>query len=221
MALTERSLSRLQGVNPVLAGLIAELRARSPVNFQITEGMRDANRQRELVAAGKSQTMNSRHLGGNAVDIHIVGDDGKAIWDFAAYEPLGELAKQIAQEKAIEDFVWGGDWKTLRDGVHFQVGGPNPSAAPMEQPSQPLSYNLPPVETNTVGTTALPPFLEAPQETPGIDYAGLYDALMGQMQQQAQQPQQPLAPPMPARPIEYVRRDTFAPYRQLFQRLGA
>ena len=36
----------------------------SEVDFGITEGLRSRYRQKQLVATGKSQTMNSRHLYG-------------------------------------------------------------------------------------------------------------------------------------------------------------
>jgi hypothetical protein len=76
-----------------------------------------------MVAQGKSQTMNSRHLTGNAADIFIQNPDGSANWDFEAYRPVAEIAKEVAAEKGYDDLVWGGDWKTLKDGVHFQMGG--------------------------------------------------------------------------------------------------
>jgi peptidoglycan L-alanyl-D-glutamate endopeptidase CwlK len=44
----------------------------SPLDFSITEGLRTKERQKELFSAGKSQTMNSRHLTGKAVDIAVI-----------------------------------------------------------------------------------------------------------------------------------------------------
>jgi peptidoglycan L-alanyl-D-glutamate endopeptidase CwlK len=122
----ETSLSRLEPLNPTLRELMMETERRADaagINFEITEGMRDAARQAELVAQGASQTMNSLHLSGNAADIHILNPDGSVNWDFEAYRPIADIAKTVAAEMGIPDFVWGGDWRTLRDGVHFQVGG--------------------------------------------------------------------------------------------------
>lgn len=118
------SKARLAQVDPRLAELMTRVEAQHPNAFQITEGMRDAERQAQMVAEGKSQTQNSKHLVGNAVDIALMGPDGQPNWNFEDYKPIAETAKSVAAELGIPDFVWGGDWKSLRDGVHFQVGGP-------------------------------------------------------------------------------------------------
>lgn len=123
-AFSEQSLRRMQGVNPALAGLMKEVERRAldqGIKIEVSEGLRDRGRQAELVSQGKSKTLNSRHLTGNALDIHIRNPDGSANWDFEAYRPVAEIAKQLAAEKGIPNLVWGGDWKTLRDGVHFEL----------------------------------------------------------------------------------------------------
>ena len=110
-------------INPDLAALLRRVEARMPDSFEISEGMRDPNRQAEMVAQGKSQTMKSPHLIGNAVDIYAEGPGGQANWDFEAYRPIADAAKAEVAAMGLGDFVWGGDWKTLKDGVHFQLGG--------------------------------------------------------------------------------------------------
>lgn len=50
-----------------LAGVTLSL---SPVDFCVTESLCTKERQIELVAAGKSQTMKSRHLTGHAIDVY-------------------------------------------------------------------------------------------------------------------------------------------------------
>lgn len=145
----ETSLSRLEPVNPTLRDLLLETERRASeagIDFEISEGMRDPQRQAELVAQGASQTMNSRHLTGNAADIHVLNPDGSINWDFEAYRPIADIAKTVATEMGINDFVWGGDWRTLRDGVHFQVGGNQPASnnnrggntAPQPAPTPPM-----------------------------------------------------------------------------------
>jgi peptidoglycan L-alanyl-D-glutamate endopeptidase CwlK len=119
-----RSKATLGEVNPTLAELMTEVERRHPDAFEIGEGMRDIETQKKYVAEGKSQTMNSKHLHGNAVDIALIGPDGKPNWNFEDYRPIADTAKAVAAEMGIPDFVWGGDWKTLKDGVHFQLGGP-------------------------------------------------------------------------------------------------
>ncbi|VWD18787.1 hypothetical protein BCO18442_03762 [Burkholderia contaminans] len=91
----------------------------SEVDFGVTEGMRTQERQRELVAAKKSQTMNSRHLTGHAVDV-MAYVNGAGTWEWKYYEDIARAFKQAAAELGIP-IVWGGDWKTLKDGVHFEL----------------------------------------------------------------------------------------------------
>lgn len=135
-----RSKEMLKGVNPTLAELMYRVEEQHPDAFEITEGLRSRERQAQMVAEGKSQTMNSRHLGGNAVDIVATGPDGQPNWDFEAYRPIAETAKATAAALGIPDFVWGGDWKTLKDGVHFQVGGPSVAGATGVAGGVPLSF---------------------------------------------------------------------------------
>ncbi|WP_226781963.1 M15 family metallopeptidase [Oceaniglobus trochenteri] len=113
---------KLDGVDPKLATLFRELAKRGAPKFGISEGMRSLDRQKQMVAQGKSQTMNSRHLHGNAVDIHLLGPDGKPDWTFDRYRDFYENhVNPLAQEMGVP-ITWGGNWKTLKDGVHFQLG---------------------------------------------------------------------------------------------------
>lgn len=118
------SKARLAAIDPTLAQLMTAVEAQHPDAFEIGEGMRDIETQRQNVAKGASQTMNSKHLTGNAVDIVLGADQGAPNWNFEDYRPIADTAKVTAAAMGIPDFVWGGDWKSLRDGVHFQVGGP-------------------------------------------------------------------------------------------------
>ncbi len=122
MAFTETSLSRMKGVDPRLADLMHHLRGQGH-NIQISEGLRDRARQQELFDQGASKTLNSKHLTGNAIDLHLRDPEtGKAIWDESAYAPLGAAAKQYATDQGWgDDFTWGGDWGW--DSVHFQTNG--------------------------------------------------------------------------------------------------
>ena len=91
----------------------------SPVDFAITEGLRTLDRQKQLVEAGASKTMNSRHLTGHAVDVAaFIGRELR--WDWPLYERLSESVKQAAKIVQIP-IEWGGDWKRFRDGPHFQL----------------------------------------------------------------------------------------------------
>ncbi|WP_241130682.1 M15 family metallopeptidase [Achromobacter xylosoxidans] len=123
--LSARSLQRLAGVHPALVEVVKLAIARTPVDLTVVEGLRTAERQRELVAKGASQTQNSLHLKqadgyGHAVDLApLVG--GAIPWDdWPKFRGLAAVVKICAAELATP-VEWGGDWKTLKDGPHFQL----------------------------------------------------------------------------------------------------
>jgi len=152
-----RSKAMLAEVNPKLAELMYAIEAQHPDAFEITEGLRTKERQADMVAQGKSQTMNSKHLGGNAVDIMMLGPGGSANWDFEAYRPIADTAKATAAQMGIADFVWGGDWKTLKDGVHFQIGGPAAAAESTGGGGPALSFGagVPAAPTDALGIASM------------------------------------------------------------------
>jgi peptidoglycan L-alanyl-D-glutamate endopeptidase CwlK len=113
------SRARLHGVHPDLVRVIERAIAITPIDFRVTEGLRTAARQRELVSAGASRTMRSRHLTGHAVDVvALVG--GKVRWDWPLYPQIAAAVKQAARELGVP-VEWGGDWPRFRDGPHFQL----------------------------------------------------------------------------------------------------
>ncbi|WP_048795115.1 MULTISPECIES: M15 family metallopeptidase [Serratia] len=114
-----RSENNLCGVNPDLVRVVRRALALSDVDFGITEGLRTPERQRQLVAAGKSQTQNSRHLTGHAVDVFAYPTPAGS-WEWKYYSQISAAFKQAAAELNIP-IEWGGDWKTLKDGPHFQL----------------------------------------------------------------------------------------------------
>ena len=114
-----RSLRNLEGVHPDLVRVVHRALALTPTDFLITEGRRTEKRQRELVAAGASKTMNSRHLTGHAIDfVPLVG--GKVRWDWPLFPPVAKAFKDAAAELGVA-LVWGGDWRTFRDGPHIEL----------------------------------------------------------------------------------------------------
>lgn len=118
---SERSIKNLQGVHPDLVRLMKESIKDSPYDFMITEGLRTVERQKEMVRTGKSQTMQSYHLVGKAVDIAILGKvKGAADWDFVKYKKVADHIKKVAKDMGLT-ITWGGDWKKLVDGPHFQI----------------------------------------------------------------------------------------------------
>lgn len=113
------SLSRLQGVHPDLVKVVHRAIELTEIDFTVTEGLRDVERQKKLLAAGASKTMRSRHLTGHAVDLAALVD-GRIRWDWPLYDKLAKAMKSAAAELGIP-IEWGGDWKSFRDGPHFQL----------------------------------------------------------------------------------------------------
>lgn len=117
--LSTRSLKNLEGVHPDLQAVVKRAIAITDVDFMVTEGLRTKARQKALLAAGASQTMNSRHLTGHAVDLAaMVGREVR--WDWPLYARLA-VAMKAAAEQLDVPLEWGGDWKKFKDGPHFQL----------------------------------------------------------------------------------------------------
>lgn len=117
--LSKSDLARLRGVHPDLARVVARAAAASPIRFQVLEGMRSVERQKEMVAKGASKTMNSRHLTGHAVDIAPLVS-GRVSWDWPLYHKLAPVIKAAAKAEGVP-LEWGGDWKSFKDGPHWQL----------------------------------------------------------------------------------------------------
>ena len=120
-----RSHQRLDKVHPDLRKLLIEAAKKCPVDFEISETLRTKARQAELFKAGASQTMRSRHLAhpsdglSRAADIYCTVE-GKLRWDWSLYSKAAAHIKETAKSLGIS-IVWGGDWRTLRDGPHFEL----------------------------------------------------------------------------------------------------
>ena len=112
-----RSLQSLSGVHPDMVAVVKRAIEITGVDFTVIEGIRNINRQRELFKAGKSTTMNSRHITGHAVDMVPWPVDWE---DLERFEVMSEAMKAAAEELEIP-IVWGGDWKSFYDAPHFEL----------------------------------------------------------------------------------------------------
>jgi len=121
--LNERSRKNLVGVHPDLVRVVERASEISPVPFVVTEGLRNLERQKELIAAGKSWRLDGRHLTGHAVDLVDADNFGYEMPDM---KEIGKAMRQAAAELKVP-IIWGanvkhgGDWKTKNDSPHFEL----------------------------------------------------------------------------------------------------
>lgn len=106
--LSARSLGRLAGVHSDLVSVVERAIQITEVDFTVLEGVRTKSRQKELVASGASQTMNSRHLTGHAVDLGA-WVTGSVRWDWPLYYKIGEAMRQAAIDCGVT-LEWGAAW---------------------------------------------------------------------------------------------------------------
>ena len=106
---SQRSLDNLEGVHPDLVSIAHKALELTPQDFTILEGLRSEERQRQLYNEGKSQTLNSRHLTGHAIDIapYVNGDIS---WEWEYFYPVADAFRKAAQQLDIP-LRWGGNWR--------------------------------------------------------------------------------------------------------------
>ena len=117
--LGKRSKLRIAKIHPHLQKVVKRAIKNTEIDFTVLEGLRTKKRQRALVAAGASKTMNSRHLTGHAVDLGAYVD-GSVRWDWPLYHKLAKSVKAAAAAEGIS-IEWGGDWRSFKDGPHWQL----------------------------------------------------------------------------------------------------
>lgn len=118
-ALSQKSKDRLSGVHPDLVKVVNRAIELTDTDFAVLEGVRSIARQEQLVKAGASQTMKSRHITGHAVDLGAMVS-GTVRWDWPLYDKVAAAMKKAAAELNVP-IEWGGDWKSFKDGPHFQL----------------------------------------------------------------------------------------------------
>ena len=127
-ALSARDQAHLKKLHPDLARVVRRAAADWALKgqiFFITCSLRTMAEQKALMAAGATRTLRSRHLPGRTTNISHAVDlavklNGTLKWDWPLYANLAKAMKAaaIAENVPIE---WGGDWKSFKDGPHFQL----------------------------------------------------------------------------------------------------
>ena len=118
-SLSQRSKTRMEGVDSRLVRLVEQAIKETTVDFAVTEGLRTPERQQQLVNDGFSHTMKSKHLTGHAVDLVAI-IDGKVSWEKQHYPEIAKAMKKAAADQKI-NIRWGGDFKSFFDGPHFEL----------------------------------------------------------------------------------------------------
>ncbi len=105
----KRSRERLKGVDAKLVNVLNELIKMMDVT--VIEGLRSAERQKELLAKGATKVKYSKHMEGKAVDIAPYPID----WDNRdGFYYMGGMVRGIAKQLNI-DIRFGGDWDSDGD----------------------------------------------------------------------------------------------------------
>ena len=125
---SKQSLEKLETCHPDLQKLFGKVLESGLFDLTVVEGVRTLERQKQLVAEGKSKTLNSKHLDGSAVDVAIY-KNGKIDWDDSkAYYVLAGIVYTLAKQEGIS-VRWGGNWEcnqdyddtTFLDLVHWEI----------------------------------------------------------------------------------------------------
>ena len=106
--LSKRSHDRLFGVDPRLVAVVNSAIGITKVDFGVTEGLRTRDTQEAYVKVGKSQTMDSKHLTGHAVDL-VAFVNGAVSWELNLYDDIAEAMRIAAKEHDLP-LRWGAAW---------------------------------------------------------------------------------------------------------------
>ena len=130
--LSHFSLDKLKNVHPDLIKVVKLAITLTDTDFSVISGVRDLEKQSEFLKNGTTKTLNSRHLTGHAVDLMPYTKDGVSIigktlnqkenWHY--FVSVADAMKKAANQ-LIVDLIWGGNWKTIIDGYHFELSWKN------------------------------------------------------------------------------------------------
>lgn len=131
-----KSLSRLNGLHPVLAAATVTLIERSyarGINIVITQGLRTIAEQDELYAQGRTKPGSivtnakggtSYHNYGVAIDFALLLNDGRVVsWDAKLDADKDGITDwmEVVDEAIKLGFEWGGNWTSFKDLPHLQM----------------------------------------------------------------------------------------------------
>ena len=103
-----RSQEKLIGVDSELKEIVSLAITYTKIDFGVIEGIRTVAQQKALVESGASQTMDSKHLEGRAVDL-MAYVDGRGCWELNVYDDIADAMKRAAIESNVA-VRWGAAW---------------------------------------------------------------------------------------------------------------
>ena len=106
--LSQRSLGRLDGVKNEIHSVVVSAIGMSNVDFGVICGLRTQEEQEDLMARGATQTLKSKHLTGDAVDL-MAYIGSRASWELNLYDDIADAMKQAAIKHDVA-IKWGAAW---------------------------------------------------------------------------------------------------------------
>ena len=106
--LSQRSLGRLDGVKNEMHSVVVSAIDMSNVDFGVICGLRTQEEQEDLLAQGATQTLKSKHLTGDAVDL-MAYIGSRASWELNLYDDIADAMKQAAIKHDVA-IKWGAAW---------------------------------------------------------------------------------------------------------------
>ena len=103
-----RSQEKLVGINSELKKVVCLAITYTKIDFGVIEGVRTVVQQKALVESGASQTMDSKHLKGRAVDL-MAYVNGRGCWELNVYDDIADAMKRAAIESNLA-VRWGAAW---------------------------------------------------------------------------------------------------------------
>ena len=107
--LSQRSLGRLDGVKNELHSVVTTAIGLTNVDFGVTCGLRDLKTQEDLVARGASQSLKSKHLTGEAVDVVAYIGGSRISWELNLYDDIADAFKEASVREGV-GIKWGASW---------------------------------------------------------------------------------------------------------------
>jgi|TARA_R110000765_G_scaffold284732_1_gene381459 peptidoglycan L-alanyl-D-glutamate endopeptidase CwlK len=106
--LSSRSTANLDKVDSGLVAIVRMAILETKVDFGVICGLRTIEEQKVLVDKGVSQTMDSKHISGSAVDLMAyVGS--RASWELNLYDDIADSMKKASKLVDVP-IRWGAAW---------------------------------------------------------------------------------------------------------------